>query len=296
MNMSVHELDLNLLREQVAKSNAEKPSFKWRSKMFGFARRLKAVESLSSLDGFKAAEIVERGLVMIRPDFEQDEVWEKCFSHSDDPRTDFISSWDHVRMPGDADVIQRAFQCCEKLMLKPDRCYSTKYAKFVSTAGHLQQSRKNKCIALPLKRLGALLECDWSTVGKYRKFAEKEGLLRLVANHKYVERKATEFEFDLERFDWITGEQIRIVETENEANSFQSEASGNQDNQSGQDNQELSGFIGLNSGNRVKRTEQDQAGKSRVPVEDKVLTSTQFEMRKEMLKKQAVEICPQLRG
>jgi len=94
--------------------------------------------------------------------------------------------------------------------LKPFRCYSVNYGLFVSVAGYLQQSVKGP-ILLPCRKIAVLLERDAMTISRYRRLAIQDGLLRLTARGIKAQRKADEFSFATELFDWKTGEQISPV-------------------------------------------------------------------------------------
>ncbi|HEY4934778.1 MAG TPA: bifunctional DNA primase/polymerase [Terriglobales bacterium] len=71
----------------------------------------------------------------------------------------------------------------------------SRYELFLDLARELQAARQGQPIALPLKRIGALLECGFTLISRFRQRATKEGLLTLVARH-VPHRKATLFTFN----------------------------------------------------------------------------------------------------
>ena len=90
--------------------------------------------------------------------------------------------------------------------LRPRDCYSPGYGSFVSLAGHLQQNAQGS-ILLPCRKIAAILSCEPTTVSRYRRLAMQDGLLQLTSRGIRVQRKADEFRFAVEMFDWETGEQ-----------------------------------------------------------------------------------------
>jgi len=63
------------------------------------------------------------------------------------------------------------------------------YERFLALARELQLARSNQAIALPLKRIAALLTTSWMTVSRYRMKAVSEGLL-IPAGQYIIRRKA----------------------------------------------------------------------------------------------------------
>jgi hypothetical protein len=88
---------------------------------------------------------------------------------------------------------------------------SSTYVRFISIAGHLQRQRPGQPIKLPVARLAQELGVTPQMVSLYRKFAQDEGLLKLVHEHDQAARRATEFTFALELFDLNTGAQKIIM-------------------------------------------------------------------------------------
>ena len=65
--------------------------------------------------------------------------------------------------------------------------YTSKESHFLGLCCHLQNARPGLEIALPLVRIGLLMGVDYTTVGKYRSKAVREGLLEPVG--RYVPHK-----------------------------------------------------------------------------------------------------------
>jgi hypothetical protein len=174
--------------------------------MFNFVRRAKAHPELQTLGGLEAAELVQRCLKSWSS--ESGDPWREWFPQSDDGKTEFVDTWERIKWPRAA--LEDAKVSAARLPLRPFRCYSVKYGLFVSVAGYLQRS-VNGAILLPCRKMAGLLECDAMTVSRYRRLAVQDGLLRLTARGIKAQRKADEFSFATELFDWETGEQMPSV-------------------------------------------------------------------------------------
>jgi hypothetical protein len=173
--------------------------------MFTFVRRAKAHPDLEPLAGLDAAELVERCLASLG---HSDDPWRTWFPKSDDAKAEFVDTWGRIKWPrAELETAQRA---AAKLPLRPRECYSRGYGSFVSLAGHLQQNVQGS-ILLPCRKIAAILNCEPITVSRYRRLATQDGLLQLVARGIKVQRKADEFRFAVEMFDWETGEQTSSV-------------------------------------------------------------------------------------
>jgi Bifunctional DNA primase/polymerase, N-terminal/Primase C terminal 1 (PriCT-1) len=177
---------------------------KWMSPMFAFARLLKARPEFSTIDGYAAAQALD---IVLTESFSVPDPWHSIFGElSDDPRVELIKTWSSVKVPAVGDPLVMAHEAAQGLPLKPLRIYSERYAQFISLAGHLQSAYPGQTIAVPLERFGKLLSCHHTMVSKYRRIAEDDGLL--TKESKYiVNKRAAEFRFRVEWFDWGTGEQ-----------------------------------------------------------------------------------------
>ena len=182
------------------------PGRRFRTPMFTFVRRAKAHPDLESLDGLEAAEVVQRTLNSWAPMTE--DAWRTLFPESDDARAEFIDTWARIKWPRAA--VETAQWMAAKLPLSPYRCYSAGYAAFVSLAGNLQRNVSGS-ILLPCRKIATILCCEPMTVSRYRRMAIQDGLLRLVTRGIKLQRKADEFSFAIEAFDWENGEQISSV-------------------------------------------------------------------------------------
>jgi hypothetical protein len=132
--------------------------------------------------------------------------WEAAFGEiSSDPRADFIQTWEQVKSPEDA--LSSARAAAQAFPLKPLLEYSSKYTEFISLAAHLQRRHPDRATPLPTKRLGEILGCDRTMVGRYRDWAEDAGFLSLVKAYKPRE-DAAEYRFHLDKFDWETGREL----------------------------------------------------------------------------------------
>ncbi len=177
-------------------------SRRFRSPMFEFVRAAKAHRLLGTQDAFRAADAVEHHL---RSWIQRDgDPWTMCFPESDDGKTEFIETWERIRWP--RAELDRAHAEATRLPLKPLRCPSDKYARFISVAGHLQKGVDGP-ILLPVAKIATLLECEPMSVSRYRSMAQNAGLLKLTKKGNRQQRKADEFSFAVELFDWNTGEQ-----------------------------------------------------------------------------------------
>jgi hypothetical protein len=180
---------------------------RYRTPMWEFTRQAKAHKSLVGLDVLEAAATVENCLQSwgIFPDTV--EIWRAGFPSSDDPREEFIYTWDRVKWP--KPELDRAQVDATALPLKPQRCYSPGYERFISIAGHLQRGVQGS-ILLPCNKLSQILDCEPMAVSRYRKWAQENALLKLTRQGTKAQRMADEFIFAVELFDWKTGKQIPL--------------------------------------------------------------------------------------
>jgi hypothetical protein len=175
------------------------------SPMFTFVRRAKAHPDLVPLAGLDAAELVERCLASLG---HSDDPWRTWFPKSDDAKSEFVDTWGRIKWP--RAELETAQLAAAKLPLRPRDCYSRGYGSFVSLAGHLQQNVRGS-ILLPCRKIAAILGCEPITVSRYRRLATQDGLLQRTTRGIRVQRKADEFRFAVEVFDWETGEQKSSV-------------------------------------------------------------------------------------
>jgi|SRR5215469_14182693 len=183
----------------------EEPAYgqPFRSPLFLFVRAVRAHPSLGRLPALTAAEAVEQYLAHWGDG--NGDPWQAAFPKSDDPRTEFVDTWEKIKWPH-AEV-ERALQAVKTLPLRPKRSYSPKYAEFVSVAGHLQRNIEGP-ILLPCRKFAEALGCEPMTISRYRTLATKDGIIRMERRGRKHHREADEFSFNLERFDWKTGNEI----------------------------------------------------------------------------------------
>ena len=173
--------------------------------MFEFIRRAKAHTALEHLEAFEAASLVERCMKSWPEANVTDDLWQACFPESDDAKAEFIDTWIRIKWP--RAELDRAEAEAARLPLKPLPCCSRQYARFVSIAGHLQRGVDGS-ILLPCLKFSEMLGCTPMAVSRYRRLALQYGLLKLTRKGIKIQRKADEFIFAVELFDWNTGEQI----------------------------------------------------------------------------------------
>jgi hypothetical protein len=207
---AIHGALAEYLREawQVNESTYQEPSYgrPFRTPMFTFVRRAKAHSDLEALAGLEAADVVQSILNSWAPMSE--DPWRLFFPESDDPKSEFADTWTRIKWP--RAEVEHARLLATRFPLKPYHCYSPGYGSFVSLAGHLQRNVSGQ-ILLPCRKIAAILGCRPMTVSRYRRLATQDGLLRLVARGIKLQRKADEFSFAVEAFDWKTGEQTSSV-------------------------------------------------------------------------------------
>jgi len=123
---------------------------------------------------------------------------------------EFVCNWDRVRYDIGETPLSNAVLKAEKNPLEPRRCtgradFLARYAKFVSIAGWLQVTMGNRSILLPVDRLGELMSVKPMTITRYRQAAVSDGYLRVIKEHCYTRKTATEFRFDVSRFSALQG-------------------------------------------------------------------------------------------
>jgi len=163
---------------------------KWMSSMFVFARLLKGRAEFARMAGLEAVQRIEQEL---------EDPWELFADVCDDPRAQLVADWDKVHTAASDDTLSRAwFEAHRSPVLQP-HVYSDKYCQFISLIAALQRIVGGGVpIGLPLKRIGELLCCHWTMVGKYRKWAVQDGILQESAQYVRHQR-AAEYLSDLSK-------------------------------------------------------------------------------------------------
>jgi hypothetical protein len=120
------------------------------------------------------AELLHQNLRRCRPPLDPDEV-----------RTIAASA---ARYPaGGPDPLEQAWQAVQR------ETHKSSYEEFVALARQLKRSRPEHPVALPQKRIAALMECDWTSVRGYCKDAVMAGFIRKVAD-PIPHRRAAQYE------------------------------------------------------------------------------------------------------
>jgi hypothetical protein len=127
------------------------------------------------------------------------------FPQSDDPKSEFVYTWPRVKWA--APVLEIAGQEAAHLPLKPLESSSPQYDRFISIVGHLQR-KVDGAILVPCAKFAKVLGCSAMAVSRYRSLAMDAGILRMQSRGIRQQRKADEFTFAVEKFDWTTGKQI----------------------------------------------------------------------------------------
>jgi hypothetical protein len=89
---------------------------------------------------------------------------------------------------GGPDPLELAWEASRK------QIYVSPYEQFLGLCRHLQLARPQLTIALPLKRIGKLMDCDWTQVRRWRSRAVRQGRLRPM--EKYIaHRRAAHYSY-----------------------------------------------------------------------------------------------------
>ena len=113
-----------------------------------------------------------------------------------------------VRYPvGGPDPLELAWQASQS------EAYSSNEARFLGLCRHLQKCRANQDIALPLKRIGELMDLHWTRISDFRKAAVKRGVLdptdqyvahRRAGRYRFIETASHEKPTTLTRSSPLT--------------------------------------------------------------------------------------------
>lgn len=173
----------------------------WSTPTWQFVRMAKGHPELIGLSADEAMAKVEE---VLGP-----EVLWSHFPDSEDPQVEFLATWDKIRTPGKGDILDHCLEEARRLPLRPLLRRSKSYCEFLSLAGHLQRCFPGEPIALPVERIGELLDLSYQTVCNYRNLAAADRLIYLVQKH-IPRQKAATYIFAEHCFDWRTGQQIQI--------------------------------------------------------------------------------------
>jgi hypothetical protein len=173
--------------------------------MWEFVRSCKAHPTLSGLSATNALQQINK--IRLR-DGDLGFPWEEGFPDSDDPRMEFVATWDKVRVPFGADILDMAVATAKQKSLKPRNCISESYRFYVSIAGRLQELRPGDYINLPVERMAKAIGVAPRMVSNYAQVAKKSGLITLIAKHHKPSAQAAKYVFHCERFNMDTGEEL----------------------------------------------------------------------------------------
>jgi hypothetical protein len=182
----------------------------YRSPMWEFVRLMAAHPDLK---GCGAVDAFDRVSNLEVNQGERRLSWPELFPDSDDPETEFLATWDKVRVPAGQDILIYAAGLARDKPIKLRRPISEKYSLFVSIAAHLQFLRPGQYINLPVVRLADILKVDLRTVSYYTHRAITDGFLARLAKHHALSHQAAKYTFDCERFNMETGEEITPEES-----------------------------------------------------------------------------------
>jgi hypothetical protein len=123
---------------------------------------------------------------------------------------EFVCNWDAVRYRIGETPLENALAKAEAHPLQPRRAskypeFLARYSKFVSIAGWLQVTMGDRSVFLPVGKLSQILGVQPMTITRYRQTAEADRYLRVVKEHAYSKGLATEFRFDVSRFEILRG-------------------------------------------------------------------------------------------
>jgi hypothetical protein len=173
--------------------------------LFEFARSLKAWRWTGTPEAEGIATYIEdtyERYCRVTGENMQD-VWEILdLGDSGDPRGEFVSCWQRVRVPAGQSIWQVVVESAERFPFVPVFCPSQKYQTFVSLAGHLQRVRApEQPILLPVVRFASMLGVQRQMISVYRRWALQAGILVQLESPSREQRRATKFRFRLELFD-----------------------------------------------------------------------------------------------
>ena len=217
------------------------------SPLFEFIRYAKAHPGLANVSAEEALHRV------------QDIPWRDWFPDSEDPQSEFLVTWDRVRVPAWSDILELATSIAKEKPLRPRSCISPAYGHYLSIAGRLQELRPNDYINLPVVRLGQLLGLEPRTIGYHAARAKKDGYLTLVAKHHPLSHQAARYTFDCERFNMETGEE----------NPAEEESHFHKDSKDYKDTEDLKDSHDQRENNRTEKENKGREGLPRLVFDSK---------------------------
>lgn len=127
-----------------------------------------------------------------------------------DFEAEFFDSWETIRLPAGSDPLTEALRRADENRLGLfDKAKTTRpddYARFVSLAGWLCVVVGKDRIKLPCDAGGAVMGVSGMTISRYRKFALKDGYMRVVKRARFlgnIHNEATTFKFRVDLWDCL---------------------------------------------------------------------------------------------
>jgi hypothetical protein len=187
----------------------------FRTPLWEFVRTLKAMKTLAELTSGDALKSVENSMAA------QGLTWGLCANFSKDdlaPEEEFCHLWDSIKFPIGEGPLSVAIRQADALPVHLAHDFrGDAYTRFVSVAYHLQLLVGDRPILLPCRPLADLLGTSAQTISMRRGFAEKDKFLVRHKEHKFrpgAGSKATEFRFDVSRFNQETRAEIGTYQTD----------------------------------------------------------------------------------
>jgi hypothetical protein len=137
--------------------------------------------------------------------------WDAGYIEDGDPRGEFLVAWDDIKIVEGKTLLETAEKNSSDLPLKPCKAHSQKYCQFVSFAGHLQRLRRaEQNIQLPVELLAKRFEVSPRMISQYRRWAVRDGILREMRAANSFQKQATDYRFEVDKFNWKSGRQTPI--------------------------------------------------------------------------------------
>jgi hypothetical protein len=178
---------------------------KWCSALWHYVRLLKVHPHLADLDADDAFDLTWE----VADDLGGLEDLLGVGMDEESIELEFLTCWDKIRFRPGLTPLENAAAQADSMPLVPRRCRNGRnglYARFVSIAGWLQVSMRDRNILLPIDLLAGILKCDRSRVSQLRQLACKDGFLEVIKKHLYKSGgtgRATEFRFDVSQFECL---------------------------------------------------------------------------------------------
>jgi len=122
----------------------------------------------------------------------------------EDAYLEFVTAWNNVQFKIGETPLDLAYRKSLEARLpmeRGDEPVKQGYCRFVGLAGWLQVIMGDCSIMLPCEKTAALFSVSPMTISRYREMAIVDGYLSISRKHSRVERRATEFRFDISKFE-----------------------------------------------------------------------------------------------